>query len=590
MSTVIDVVMTETVIEIIGSSEAGPSGPGVPPGGTATQVLAKASDDDYDNEWVDIVAGASGPAGGVLGGSYPNPGFAADMATQAELDAGLATKETPGGAQTKADGAQAFARQRGNHTGSQPASSISDFDTQVRTSRLDQLAAPTGDVSFNGHRAVLLQDPVAAQDAATKAWVLAQLAVFTAGAPGSLDSFLEAYNQFLTDEAAVAALTAIVGGKLAAAANLSDVANAVTALANLGGQPLNTNLTQIAALATTSFGRALLTMADAAAIRSAAGLGTAALVNTGTGAANVPTVAQADARYQGIGTYLVPANIDDTAYDATSWNADTTHAPTKNAVRDKFETLSTAQVPTAVKTANYTAAVGDLVPCDTSGGAFTVTLPNAPADKSLITIELVTAGFPLTVARGGTDVFTKAGGATSVILRSAGRSLVLQYKSSTGIWYVLDHVPTHSALVLINPLLAPHTQTNWTTIGSNSSAYTGGYRQSAAAVGSQITWDVVLSAGLWDLSFSTLHNNTSGIITVSISPDGTNFTTVGTIDLYNAASSFKNIESLTGISVPSDGYWRLKFDMLTRNASSGNYQAAIEGLPMQLKRTDVPLT
>jgi hypothetical protein len=38
---------------------------------------------------------------------------------------------------------------RANHTGTQAASTISDFDTQVRTSRLDQMAAPTGSVSVN---------------------------------------------------------------------------------------------------------------------------------------------------------------------------------------------------------------------------------------------------------------------------------------------------------------------------------------------------------------------------------------------------------------------------------------------------------
>lgn len=51
------------------------------------------------------------------------------------------------------------------------ASKISDFDTQVRTSRLDQLAVPTAAVAFNAQRITGLADPTLAQDAATKAYV-----------------------------------------------------------------------------------------------------------------------------------------------------------------------------------------------------------------------------------------------------------------------------------------------------------------------------------------------------------------------------------------------------------------------------------
>jgi len=51
------------------------------------------------------------------------------------------------------------------------ASKIGDFDTQVRTSRLDQMAAPTASVAFNSQKITGLAEPTAAQDAATKNYV-----------------------------------------------------------------------------------------------------------------------------------------------------------------------------------------------------------------------------------------------------------------------------------------------------------------------------------------------------------------------------------------------------------------------------------
>ena len=51
------------------------------------------------------------------------------------------------------------------------ASKVSDFDTQVRTSRLDQMAAPTGSVSLNSQTITNLAEPVNSSDAATKSFV-----------------------------------------------------------------------------------------------------------------------------------------------------------------------------------------------------------------------------------------------------------------------------------------------------------------------------------------------------------------------------------------------------------------------------------
>ena len=80
---------------------------------------------------------------------------------------------------------------RANHTGTQTASTISDFDTQVRTSKVTDLAAPTGSFSMNSQKITSLGTPTLSTDASTKAYVDAQITALVGGAPGTLDTLAE---------------------------------------------------------------------------------------------------------------------------------------------------------------------------------------------------------------------------------------------------------------------------------------------------------------------------------------------------------------------------------------------------------------
>lgn len=80
---------------------------------------------------------------------------------------------------------------RANHTGTQTASTISDFDTQVRTSRLDQMAAPTAAVSVNSQKVTSLATPTDNADAATKLYVDTKVADLVNSAPATLDTLGE---------------------------------------------------------------------------------------------------------------------------------------------------------------------------------------------------------------------------------------------------------------------------------------------------------------------------------------------------------------------------------------------------------------
>ena len=60
---------------------------------------------------------------------------------------------------------------RANHTGTQTASTISDFDTQVRTSKVTDLAAPTGSFSMNSQKITNLGTATTSTDAINKDYV-----------------------------------------------------------------------------------------------------------------------------------------------------------------------------------------------------------------------------------------------------------------------------------------------------------------------------------------------------------------------------------------------------------------------------------
>lgn len=54
-------------VEVNRAGPPGPAGPGVPSGGTVGQILAKASGDDYDTEWVSGGGGAVDSVNGQTG-------------------------------------------------------------------------------------------------------------------------------------------------------------------------------------------------------------------------------------------------------------------------------------------------------------------------------------------------------------------------------------------------------------------------------------------------------------------------------------------------------------------------------------------
>lgn len=107
----------------------------------------------------------------------------------------------------------------------------------------------------------------------------------------------------------------------------------------------------------------------------------------------------ADTKLFALGLVPTPSGAD-RLYTAQAANG----TPYGIQVQDLIAGGSKVLVATAVKTANYTAVASDLVIANTSGGAFTVTLPATPGFGQRVGIALLTAGNNLTVGRNGKNI------------------------------------------------------------------------------------------------------------------------------------------------------------------------------------------
>lgn len=226
--------------------------------------------------------------------------YALDADLDSETSSRIADDATETAARIAADNAEATARATAvtNEASARAAGDVTNAASAAAAQTTADAALPKAGGTMTGDL-VLAGDPTANLHPATRQYVLARISDLIGGAPGTLDTLNEIAAQLATDESAVSTLTSTVAGKLTAASNLSDLVNAVTARTNLGlgsaathahgdydaagaaaaaqaaSQPVDADLTAIAALSTTAFGRALLEVLDAAAGRTALGLGTA---------------------------------------------------------------------------------------------------------------------------------------------------------------------------------------------------------------------------------------------------------------------------------------------------------------------------
>ena len=321
---------------------------------------------------------------------------------------------------------------RANHTGTQTASTVSDFDTQVRTSRLDQMAAPTASVALNAQKITGLADPTLAQDAATKAYTDLQITNLIAAAPGALNT-LDELAAALGDDASfattvtnsLAAKLPLAGGTMSGA-----IAMGTSKITGLGTPTVSTDA------ATKAYADTMLPLAGGT-MSGAIAMGTSKITGVGD-----PTAAQDAATKNYIdNVVLAPSNLTGpiTSVGAATSIASQTGTGTKFVV-DTSPTLVTP----VLGVATATSINGTTIP---STKTLVVTTDKLSVHAATTSAEL--AGVISDETGSGALVFGTSPTLTTPVLGSAtGTSLGLTVASGSTVPLTIQNNGTGNSLLV----------------------------------------------------------------------------------------------------------------------------------------------
>jgi hypothetical protein len=153
------------------------------------------------------------------------------------------------------------------------------------------------------------------------------------------------------------------------------------------------------------------------------------------------TIATGSAPFTVVSNTLVSnLNVDllDGQHGAYYTDLSNTALATANAAYNKANTITSGLTSTSIQTSNYTAAVNDLVRCNTAAGAFSVTFPASPTDGALIGILDIAGTFNANNVSLLANGKTIENDSTSLLLDMNGTYVSFVYSSATSNWKLLE--------------------------------------------------------------------------------------------------------------------------------------------------------